>query len=138
MNAYYGAKARIAVSPEGTDKVKFWSTQLKSDPGNANILAELCKACLLNEDIDQAILYSSQAIKLDNSKNILLLDLARYHIYKVMQNKDLATTELPRAKEQLKTYLVNKPEPIVPLKAYTLGWLANIEMFSGNKADSEN
>ena len=72
-----------------------------------------------------------------NPKNILILDLARYHIMKVMQNRDLAKTELPVAKTYLEKYLKTQPEPILPLKAYTLGLMTLVEKFLGNQAEAD-
>ena len=56
---------------------------------------------------------------------------------KVMQNRDAAAQELPKAKEYVDQYLSSTPEPILPLKAYALGMLVNMEMFSGNKEAGE-
>jgi tetratricopeptide (TPR) repeat protein len=137
MNSYFGAKARMAVAPENTDKVKFWNNMLLSDKNNSNILAELCKVYLFQHDIENAKKFSNLSIALDPSQNILLLAQARYHILTVMQNKDKAATELPLARKDLEIYLISKPEPIVPLKAYVLGLKAIIEMSDGNQPGAD-
>jgi hypothetical protein len=74
---------------------------------------------------------------IDPSKNILILDLARYHIMKVMQNKDLVKTELPLAKGFLEAYLKSVPEPVIPLKTYAMGLLVRVNMFLGNQEQAE-
>jgi hypothetical protein len=74
---------------------------------------------------------------IDKTENVRLLDLARYHMMKVMQNRDAAETELPKAKEYIQKYLTSIPEPITPLKAYAIGMLVKIEMFSGNQAEGQ-
>jgi hypothetical protein len=56
---------------------------------------------------------------------------------KVMQNRDAAEEELPKSKEYIEQYLASMPAPIPPLKAYALGMLVKIEMFSGNKEEAE-
>jgi len=55
----------------------------------------------------------------------------------VMQNRDVAATELPIAKTYLEKYLKSLPEPNIPLKTYTMGLLARVEMFQGNQAVAE-
>jgi tetratricopeptide (TPR) repeat protein len=137
MNSYFGAKAKAALSPEGTDLVKFWEEQLAKDQKNPDLLMETGRACIYNDDLANAEKYFDEAIKSDPSKNILILDLARYHVMMVMQNKDLAATELPLAKKFIEKYLKTTPEPIVPLEAYALGLLTRIEMFMGNQAEAE-
>lgn len=136
-NAYFGAKAKADLAPETADQIKFWQEQLAKAIKNPEILMELGRACIYKEDLENAEKYFDEAIKSDPSKNILILDLARYHMMKVMQNKDLAKTELPLAKTYLEKYLKSAPEPAVPLRAYTLGLLTRTEMILGNKAESE-
>ena len=79
--------------------------------------------------LSKAEKYFDEAIKANPSNNILILDLARYHMMKVMQNQDLAKTELPVAKTYLEKYLKTLPEPIVPMKAWTLGAMSMVERF---------
>ena len=132
-NSYFGAKAKAALAPEGTDLVKLWEEKLTKNAKNPEILMEIGRAYLYKDDPQNAEKYFDQAIQSDPSMNILILDLARYHTMKVMQNKDLASTELPLAKAICERYLKTLPTPVVPLKAYTLGLLTRIEMFLGNK-----
>jgi tetratricopeptide (TPR) repeat protein len=136
-NAYFGAKAKADLAPETTDPIKFWQEQLAKDKKNPEILMELGRACLYKDDPVNAEKYFDEAIKSDPSKNILILDLARYHMMKAMQNKDLVNSELPKAKTFLKKYLQSAPEQIIPLRAYALGLLTRCEMMLGNKAESE-
>ena len=136
-NAYFGAKAKADLAPETTDQVKFWQDQLNKDKKNPEILMEIGRACLYKDDPENAEKYFDQAIQKDPSKNILILDLARYHMMKAMQNMELAKTELPMAKLLLEKYLKSVPEPVVPLRAYTLGLMTHVEMMLGNKAESE-
>ena len=133
MNGYFGAKAQAALAPEGTDLVKFWDDRMVLDGRKPDYLMEAGKACLFADDPAKAEKYFDEAIKSDPSKNILILDLARYHMMMVMQNKDLADSELPLAKELIERYLKTLPEPIVPIKAYAIGLLARTEMFGGNQ-----
>lgn len=137
MDSYFGAKAKAALAPENTDLVKYWENLLSGNEKNPDILMEAGKACLYIDDLTNAENYFNKAIKSDPSKNILILDLARYHMMKVMQNKDLAGTELPIAKTFIEKYLKTTPEPVIPLKAYAMGLLMRVEMFLGNQAEAE-
>jgi tetratricopeptide (TPR) repeat protein len=137
MNGYFGAKAKAVLASQGTDLVKFWEDLLVLDAGDPDLLMEAGRACLYKDETGKAEKYFNEAIKADPSKNILILDLARYHMIMVMQNKDLAATELPLSKTYAENYLKTVPEPVVPLRAYTLGILTRIEMFLGNQAEAD-
>jgi len=137
MNGYFGAKAEAALAPEGADLVKFWEDLLAKDDKNPELCMEAGRAYLYKDDPVKAEEYFDKAIKSDPSKNILLLDLARYHMYQVMQNKDLGATELPLEKTFVEKYLNSTPEPIIPMKAYAMGLLTRVEMFFGNQAEAE-
>jgi tetratricopeptide (TPR) repeat protein len=134
MDKYFGAKAKAALAPESADHVKFWEDLLAADPSNPNYLAEAGKACLFKDDTVKAQNYFYKAIKSDKSKNTLILDLGRYHMMMVMQNQDLAATELPAARLFLDRYI--STGPIVPLKAYTLGLESITARFLGNNDES--
>ena len=137
MNSYFGAKAKAALAPESTDLVRFWENLLASDKKNPELLMEAGKACLVKDDPQKAEKYFNEVRTFDPAKNVLMLDLARYHIMKVMQNKDLAKTELPIAKKFLERYLKCLPEPVVPLKTYTMGLLVRSDMMLGNQAQAD-
>ena len=137
IDKFYGAKAKAVLAPEGTDQVKFWKDLLLKNPQSPEYLKEAGKACLLKDDVTNAEKYFDEAIKANPSNNTLILDLARYHMMQVMQNQDQAKTELPVAKTYLEKYLKTSPEPIVPLKAYTLGAISICERFLGNQAESD-
>jgi len=137
MNSYFGARAKAALLPENSDLVKYWENFLAADKKNPELLMEVGKGYLFKDDPKNAEKYFNEARKSDPSKNILILDLARYHIMKVMQNKDLSKAELPVAKGLLEEYLTSIPEPNIPLKAYTMGLLVRVDMFLGNQAKAE-
>jgi tetratricopeptide (TPR) repeat protein len=134
---YYGAKAKAVLAPESTDRVKFWEDLVAKNPKSQEYLCEAGKACLLKDDFSKAEKFFNEAIKANSSNNILILDLARYHIMKVMQNQDQAKTDLPVAKTYLEKYVKTLPEPVIPLKAYTLGLLSMSERFLGNQVESD-
>ncbi len=137
MDGYYGAKAKAVLATQGSDLVKFWEDLMTLGGEKPDYLMEAGKACLFAENPEKAEQYFNKAIQADPSKNIAILDLARYHIFKVMQNDSLAGSELPLAKRYLEKYLNTKPEPVIPLKAYATGWLGQAEMFLGNQAEAE-
>jgi tetratricopeptide (TPR) repeat protein len=137
MDKFFGAKAKAVLAPESTDRLKYWEELLVKNPKSPEYLKEAGKACLFKDEIAKAEKYFDEAIKANPSNNILILDLARYHMMKVMQNQDLAKTELPVAKTYLEKYLKTLPEPIVPMKAWTLGAMSMVERFLGNQAECD-
>jgi tetratricopeptide (TPR) repeat protein len=136
-DSYFGAMTKAALAPEDTDFVKFWEELLEKDPKNPQLMTEVGKAYLYKDDLVNAEKYFNEAMKADPSKNILILDLARYHMYIVMQDQSKAGTELPIAKAYAEKYLNSKPEPIVPFKAYTIGMISVFERFMGNKEEAD-
>lgn len=138
MDSYFGAKALAVIAPEGTDLVKYWEDLLLKNGQDSRFLIETGKACLQKDDPVNAEKYFEKAIRLDPSKAILIVDLARYYIMKVMQNMELAKVDLPIAKTYLENYLKTLPAPVVPLKAYTYGLLARIETALGNQKEGES
>ena len=137
MDKFYGAKARLVMMPEGTDMVDHWKKYINKNGEDCKALKELGVAYLFSDNFDEAEIAFYKAIAIDKSQNIRLLDLARFHMMKVMQNKDAAATEIPKSKEFIEKYMKSTPEPIPPLKAFSIGMLVNFEMFSGNKAEAE-
>jgi len=137
MDRYFGAKAKAALLPENSDRVRYWENFLATDNKNPEILSEVGKAFLFKDDPNSAEKYFNEAKMIDPSKNILILDLARYHMMKVMQNKDIVKTELPLVKGFLEAYLKSVPEPVIPLKTYAMGLLVRVNMFLGNQEQAE-
>lgn len=137
MDKFFGAKARLVMMPEKTDMVKYWKDYISENGEDCKSLKELGVASLYNDDIETSKISFEKAIALDKSQNIRLLDLSRYHMMKVMQNRDLANDELPKSKVYIQQYLDSAPEPIAPLKAYAMGMLVKIEMFSGNQEEGQ-
>jgi hypothetical protein len=56
---------------------------------------------------------------------------------KVMQDRNLADKELPESKKFFEMYLASVPAPNIPLKAYTIGNLAKIAMFTGKQEEAD-
>jgi Tfp pilus assembly protein PilF len=137
LDSFYGAKSRLVLMPEDTDRIEYWNNYIAENGENCKALKELGVASLFNDDIIAAKASFTRAILMDESQNIRLLDLSRYHMMKVMQNRDAAEEELPKSKKFIEQYLASVPEPIAPLKAYALGMLVKIEMISGNKEEGE-
>jgi len=134
---YFGYRAKAVVAVKEGDRLRYWSERLSKESKNPELLIEVGKAYLNQDDLENAEKYFTDAAKSDPSQNVLILDLARYNMLVVMQNKDLANKNLPIAKKYLENYLKSTPEPIVPLKAYAMGLLTLSEMFLGNKAEAD-
>ncbi|MFH1936586.1 MAG: hypothetical protein ABIK52_03360, partial [Bacteroidota bacterium] len=137
MDPYFGAKATLDLAPEETDQVAFWKEYQAIHGDTPDVLKEIGIACLYQDDPENAKHYFSKAIEMDSSKQILLLDLARYFMTGVMQNKDLADSLLPISALYVKQYLASDPAPVIPLQAYATGMLVKTEMFTGHKEEAE-
>jgi len=130
IDAFYGAKAKAALSPEDMDYVQYWKDLIVLNGESADYLQELGITYLFMEDPENAEKAFRKAIELDSERTLLILNLGRYHMYKVMQNQELAETELPLAIKYTEEYV--DTDPIVPLKAYSLGMIAKFKRFSGD------
>lgn len=132
---YFGAKAKIVLNPG--DEVTFWQNYLSSHDTTAAVMREIGIAYLYQENIDQAQSFFQKAMTLDSAQNILLLDLARYYMFQVMQNRSLADSLLPISAIYINKYLNSEPPPVIPLQAYATGMLVKTAMFTGHKEEAE-
>lgn len=137
IDDYFGARAREVLLLEGADVVKFWENVMAMHGRTPELLTRAGIASLFKDDSELAEKYFDEAMKSDPAMNILMLQLGRYHMMKVMNNRELADTELPIAGAWFEKYLESDPEPIVPLRAYTLGLLARNAMFSGKQEEGK-
>lgn len=126
-----GAKARAIMSPQGSSAIRFWQGLSKKLPGNAGILEALGKEYLRQGQTDGGTKHLEEAMKTDPKKDILLLDLARYHVYSMMGDESLKKTAIPIAEEFLNKYLAT--DPILPIKAYAIGMLGRLKFMSGDE-----
>ena len=98
---------------------------------------QLGKAYLADGNLEEAKPLFEKVMDADPAYNTLLLEIARHHMFQVMQGKSKPETEIPLAEAAIKDYLSSEPEPIAPLKAYAIGNLAKMKFFSGEKEDGE-
>lgn len=122
-NDVYAAKAKSILSPESCG-VEFWKALLSKDkPENADVLEELGKAHLREDQVDQAVKQFEQAIERDPGKTYLFLDLSIYHTFRAMRarkdDKELFQKSLTAGDAAITRYL--NSEPTRPMKAYALG-----------------
>lgn len=136
-HSFYGAKARLIMMPEETNRIAYWKNYIEKNTESCAALQELGVSYLFANNAEEAENCFKKAIALDKSQNIRMLDLARYHMLKVMQNKEVANTELPKSKKYIEEFLVTEPTPIPALQAFSLGMLAKIEMFAGNNESAQ-
>ncbi len=135
MDEIFGAKARALLMPEEADYIGYWQTVLEKHEGNAEVLRELGRHYLFKEQVEDAVKCFEKAIQIDPGQNILILDLARYHVYTVLGDRKLADTVFPLAEKAFERYLDS--EPIPPLKAFALAMLSRIKRGMGDQEGSE-
>jgi tetratricopeptide (TPR) repeat protein len=134
---FFAAQAGEIMRPEETSRVDFWQLVLKESPGEMRVKKQLGLAYLEQGNLDEARPLFEEVIKSDPSSNTLILDIARHHMYKVMRDRSKAEVELPLAEAGLREYLSLEPEPIAPLKAWTLSNLGRIKFFSGQEEEGK-
>ncbi len=135
MDEIFGAKARFILSAKDADAIQYWSRIAEQHEGNVEVLEELGKAYLRQGNVEEGSRILRQAFSLNPEKNVLLLDLARYHIMNVMQGGDNAPAAMSLAEEELNAYLETEPSP--PLKAFALGILSRLKSVSEDRAQAE-
>jgi tetratricopeptide (TPR) repeat protein len=135
MDEIFGAKARAILMPEETNFVEYWQKVSDKHKGNAEVLRELGRANLFKDQVEEGVRCFEEAIGIDPNQTILILDLARYHAYKVLRDKKLKDTELPLAEKAFVKYLDS--DPIPPLKAFATYLLARIKSAMDNKKEAD-
>lgn len=135
----YAAKAKSILSPESCG-VEFWKALLsKSQPENTEVLEELGKAHLRENEVDQAVKCFERAIELDPEKTYLFLDLSIYHTFRAMQarnsDKELFQESLQAGDAAITRYLNSKP--IHPMEAYALGVKSKYKSAGGDQEQAQ-
>ncbi|MCK4304382.1 MAG: hypothetical protein KAY24_09115 [Candidatus Eisenbacteria sp.] len=130
-----GAKARELILAEDVDRVQFWQTKLEENPGSADLMEQLGKAYLYQEKTEEGMQQLEATLQADPTKQLLLLDIAKYHMMVFRQDASQSEIALPKAKDAISRYLTT--EPIRPLRAYALHTLARIEERLGSKEAAE-
>ena len=133
---YFGMLAREAMLTENDSRIDYWKEESNKQMNDTRIAVKLGKAYLLDGNIEEARPLFESAIKEDPIYNILLLHIARYHMYQVMWDQGKAEEELPFAETAIRQYLDSEPEPIAPLRAWAIGKLAMFKRFSGETEES--
>jgi len=137
MDWFFAAQAGDIMRPEETSRIDYWQGVLKERTGDLRVKKQLGLAYLEQGNLEEARPLFDEVIQSDPTSNTLILDIARYHMYKVMRDRSKAEVELPLAEEALKEYLSMEPEPIATLKAWTLSNLARIKFFSGQEEEGK-
>ena len=137
MDWFFAAQAGEIMRPEETSRLDYWKLVLKERAGDLRVKKQLGLAYLEAGRLEEARPLFDEVIQSDPSCNTLILDIARYHMYKAMRDRSKAETALPLAEAALEEYLSLEPEPIVPLKAWTLSNMARIKFFGGQEEEGK-
>lgn len=129
-----GAKARALLLPEETDLVEYWQQIVDGNPGNIDALEELGRTCLRAGKGEDGINYLEEVFSADSTRNIVLLDIARYLIMGGMRDPEMRGELAPQVEEALNRYLAT--DPVQPLKAYATGLKSRIK-YETDKEESE-
>ncbi|MDH4218320.1 MAG: TRAP transporter TatT component family protein [Candidatus Aminicenantes bacterium] len=134
MDEIFGAKARAILLPDEVDTVDYWQKVLEKHDGNAEVLKDLGRAYLFNDRAEEGTKCLEEAVQIDPEQNVLILDLARYYVM-TMRDETKRETAGPMAEKMFRRYLDS--EPILPLKAFALGMLANLKRMMGDQEEAK-
>lgn len=131
------AQSEVILSRGEMDEVEFWKSYIAQNGESVNALERLGKAYLMNDDIENAKSCFNKVIEDDPSKQVLLLDLGRKYIYRVMQGGEDKDANLAKVKEYMLQYLESPGTKPVSIQAWCYGVLGRVEMFQGNQEESQ-
>jgi len=134
MNEIFGAKARAILLPDEADIVDYWQKVLEKHEGNAEVFKDLGRAYLFKNQAEEGTKCLEEAVQIDPEQNVLILDLARYYAM-TMRDETKRETAGPMSEKMFRRYLDS--EPILPLKAFALGMLANLKRIMGDKEEAK-
>jgi tetratricopeptide (TPR) repeat protein len=129
IDKIWAAKARELILDKSKSRVNFWQNELKKNPGNAEVLEQLAKAYLYQDNTSEALKHLNQAIEADPTKYYLYLDLARYYLMSSRQDKDNAKNLLINAEASLNSFL--ETESIIPIRAFAYNMLSRAKRGMG-------
>ena len=135
MDWFFGAQVGEIMRPEETGRVEYWQQAWKENGKDIRVQEQLGMAYLADGNLEEAKPLFKKLMRSDPANNILMLHIARYHMYQVMWDRSKAEVELPLAEAAIKEYLSLEPEPIAPLKAWAIGNLAKINFISGDQEE---
>ena len=130
-HAVYGAKARELLLPEEANRVEYWQNVLRNNPGNADVLEQIGKAYLSQDDTESGEKLLMDTAESASGKKLLFLDVARYYLMASRNDSLKAGSFLPKADNAIHQYLATKP--IAPLEAFALIMLAQVKGGMGSE-----
>jgi tetratricopeptide (TPR) repeat protein len=129
----WAAKVRTLLSPESCG-VAYWKSLLAdAKEGRADILEELGRAYLRDDDADEAVTCFEQAVEHDATKARLFLHLSTYHTFRAMRaggDEERLQSSLRAGDAAVTRYL--ESGPIQPMRAYALGVQSKFKRHTGD------
>ena len=132
----YAARAKELIMPWDADRVAFWEEIPVNYKTSSEVLAGLGKAYMYNGKVDECKTNFNKAVEADPEKNVLYLDLARYHVMNARKENEFDQERLSLAFEEFSNYL--DTQPARPLQAFTYSFMARIKQMMGDTDEAEN
>jgi tetratricopeptide (TPR) repeat protein len=132
---YYAAKAELMLNPQ--EELGFWLEYAENHERTTEVLEEIGTAYLYEEDPEQAEIFYREAMEMDDSKNILILNLARYYQFLAMTGEAKPDSVFPISAIYIDQYLASEPAPIIPMKAYAMGMKVKVLKFAEKKEEGQ-
>jgi len=134
-DAVFGAKAEEMLLLDDENRIEFWQGVLDAYPGNPEVLEQLGKAYLYQDNVKVGVDHLEEAMKADPGKNVLLLDIARYYLMASRGDSIKTAKYMPDAEAAVNSYL--ETDAIVPLKAYAYSIMAFVKEGMGEPEQIE-
>ncbi len=135
LDTVFAAKASAILSSKDT---AFWENVLKRHPANADLLEELGKAHLKDDNIEKAVSCFEEAVKNNPQKSYLFLDLSIFHTFSAMRARSDQTLMKEHATSgdaAVTRYLDSKPSQ--PMQAYALGVQSKYQSHLGHRKEGK-
>ena len=136
IDSQAGAMGILMMSEDSVNAVQYWNNYIDDHGSNIEIQELLAKEYLMEGKTDEAEKIFNEMVLSDPSKTYLLLHLGRAHLMRVMQNKEVAQTELPQVKKYMLMYLDSDVEKPVAIESWSYGQLSRVEKFMENEDQS--
>jgi tetratricopeptide (TPR) repeat protein len=123
----WAARAKAILLPEKEGLLDFWLGYKERHGNDPMMWQELGRAYLAAAEVENAECCFRKAMAVDQHKCILLVDLARYHISRLQQDRVSAAQHMAAAEGFLLEYI--QTDPVNPHKAWCyakLSWLKDL------------
>ena len=137
LDKFAAARAELMLAGDNAAPTEHWTKYMKQNGQSAEAMKLLGKSYLMEDDIEGAEEWFDKVIATYPGNEELYLDLARAHIFRVMQGGESTDQNLENARRYMRQYLDGEFDKPVCTEAWCYGLLSRVEMFMEDKEASE-